>query len=150
MNNVTLLLLVVVVGAMLVRGMFRPGGILEFPFLAAATMAGWFIPQAYLLMDDPALPEFGFDATMGMAALSMLAILLGDRYSSRVSVADTSQFDEWRLLIGAAWLSGIGAVAFAALAGTSAEQADGGMTRPGLRQFIFSSLPHSILDLLWQ
>lgn len=111
---------------MLIRGMFRPGGILEFPFLVAATMAGWFIPQAYLLIDDPALPESGFDATMGIAALSMVAILLGDRYSSRVSVADTQQFDEWRLLIGAALLSGIGAVAFAALSGTSAERAEGG------------------------
>jgi hypothetical protein len=127
-NSVTLSLLVVVVGAVLIRGLFRPGGILEYPFLAAATMAGWFIPQAFLLMGDPSLPELGFDATMGMAALSMLAILLGDRYSSDASVTDIRQYDERSLLIGAACLSGIGAAAYAGLARTSVEQTEEGLT----------------------
>jgi hypothetical protein len=128
MNFWSFALLTVVVAAVLVRGLLRRGGILEYPFLVAATMAGWFMPQALLLMENPSLPEFGYEITMGMAALSMLAVLFGNRYFARSSAADPFQYAEARLLIGAAVLSGIGAAAFALILRTPIEQTEEGLT----------------------
>jgi hypothetical protein len=119
--------LAVIVVAMLVRGLTRPGGTLEYPFLAAATMAGWFMPQALLLMNDPYLPEVGYDAAMVMAGLSMIAILRGDRYVAKAIPSQIEQYDEHRLLIGAAALSAIGAVAFALVLRTPGEVNEEGL-----------------------
>jgi hypothetical protein len=126
-NFLSFALLAVIVVAMLVRGLLRPGATLEYPFLAAATMAGWFMPQALLLMNDPYLPEGGYDATMVMAALSMIAILRGDRRASRSSPVEIERFDEQRLLIGAAALSAIGAVAFGLVLRTPVEVNEEGL-----------------------
>jgi hypothetical protein len=127
MNFWSFALLAVVVGGVLLRGLARPGGMLEYPFLAAATIAGWFMPQALLLMNDPYLPEGGYDVTMVMAALSMIAIVRGDGFAMRSSAAEIERYDEMRLLIGAAVLSAIGAVAFALLLRTPVEVNEEGL-----------------------
>ncbi len=56
-NQITLYLLIGLTAALLLRGLWRHEDMLRFPFLAAATMAGWFIPQAIGLSENDFLPE---------------------------------------------------------------------------------------------
>ncbi|MDF2116075.1 hypothetical protein PY365_10860 [Roseiarcaceae bacterium H3SJ34-1] len=119
---ISLMILMVVTAAVLVRGFFlQEAGYLKYPFLAAAVVAGWFIPQAIGLAKDVRLPEGAYDLTMIYAAMSLIAAVVGDRWKSRVPVANTWVYNETRLAIGAMVLSAIGAVAFALILRGGAE-----------------------------
>ena len=128
MDTLALLFLIAVTIAMLLKGIAKRGaGILQFPFLAAAVMAGWFLPQAIKLVADSTLPLGGYALTMLYAAVAMYALGLGDkaRLRSRRSIA---QYDERGLSLGAFVLSLVGAAAFALILRTPAAKTAEGLT----------------------
>lgn len=75
-TDLLLYLVIIATAAVLARGLIKRGGYLEYPFLAAAVYAGWFLPQAIALRMDPRL-----DLTMvlAMSLLCLGAIVLGWR-----------------------------------------------------------------------
>ncbi len=72
-------LLVAGTAGLLVHGLVKRGGYTEYPFLAAAVYAGWFLPQAASLQSDASLPKLGLAVVLGMALLCLVAIVLGWR-----------------------------------------------------------------------
>lgn len=112
MNDLSLALLIAVTGALVVRGLLTKTGILRYPFLAAVVVAGWFIPQAVGLVHDQFLPEGGFALTMTYVSICLVAVFLGDRLTARPRGIAVEEYDERRLLIGAAVLSVVGLAAF--------------------------------------
>jgi len=126
---VSLMILMAVTAAVLVRGFFmQEAGYLKYPFLAAAVVAGWFIPQAIGLANDVRLPEGGYDVTMIYAAMSLIAAVIGDRWKSGAPVVNTWVYNDTRLAIGAAVLSAIGAAAFTLILNTTADRTADGLT----------------------
>lgn len=113
---------------MLFRGLTRRAGTLQFPFLAGAVMASWFLPQAMLLMDRGELPSGGYDMTMMMAMFCMIAVLFGTGRVSRLDRPEKEEHDERRLLHAAVGLSVIGATAYALILQTPVTQTADGLT----------------------
>lgn len=62
--------------ALLVGGLWRRGGYLEYPFLAAAVYAGWFLPKAAAVRTDPRLD---LSVVLAMALLCLGGIVVGWR-----------------------------------------------------------------------
>ena len=87
MTQLVLYLVIAATAAVLVGGLIKRGGYLEYPFLAAAVYAGWFLPQVIALRMDPRL-----DSTMvlAMSLLCLGAIVLGWRiaYGGQKSKSD--------------------------------------------------------------
>src|SRR5687768_15088004 len=101
MNGAAFAILAAVAAAILTIGLVTRAGTLQLPFLAAATTAGWFIPQAYGLLSDPLLPDGGYPLTMLYAASCLVAIAVGwHRVRPAVRFAAPT-YDDSRLLIGA-------------------------------------------------
>jgi len=73
------------VAAVLAGGLMKRGGYIEYPFLAAATYAGWYLPQAYVLLDDTTLPKNGLTLVLGMSLLCFAMIVHGWRAGGRGS-----------------------------------------------------------------
>ncbi len=113
---------------LIVRGMVQPGGLLRYPFLVAAVMAGWFLPQAFLLLSYPLLPKGGYSTTMLYASICMIAILIADSRSRWRQAVRFDEFDERKLLFGAAILSAIGTAAYALILRTPATATAEGLT----------------------
>ncbi len=128
MDTLAFGLLFVVTAAIVFQGLgTRQAGILQFPFLAAAVMAGWFLPQALKLHEEPTLPIGGYSLTMLYAAFAMFALWLGDKQRIR-STKPIEQFDERGLAWGALFLSLVGAAAYALILRTTAEKTEEGLT----------------------
>ena len=124
----SLMILMAVTAVIFVRGLIQKAGYLKFPFLAAAVVAGWFIPQAIGLAGDARLPEGGYDLTMIYASMAMIAIVVGERWTGRAPLTTTWGYNENRLAIGALILSVIGAVAFSQILHTTADKTAEGLT----------------------
>ena len=107
-NQIMLYLLIALTVALLLRGVWRHEDMLRFPFLAAAAMAGWFIPQAIGLSENKSLPEGGFALTMLVAILSLGAIVLGERAVQGRPRATVQEYDVRTLLFASVILSAIG------------------------------------------
>ncbi|MDX2306645.1 MAG: hypothetical protein NW216_00225 [Hyphomicrobium sp.] len=127
MNSLALGLLIAVVAALVIRGLNLRAGVLQYPFLAAAVMAGWFLPQAIKLTESYELPAGAFALTMFYASAAMLAIWFGDRTRIR-RLSKKPEFDERSLLIGAMILSAIGALAYGLILRSNATQTEEGLT----------------------
>jgi hypothetical protein len=107
-NEIMLYLLIALTAALLLRGVLRHQDILRFPFLAAAVMAGWFIPQAIGLSENELLPEGGFALTMLVAILGLGGTVLGGREVQGGPRATLQEYDVPRLLVVSLVLSVIG------------------------------------------
>lgn len=46
-------------GGVILHGFCHPTGYMQVPFLIALTYAGWYLPQAAVLLDDTTLPTGG-------------------------------------------------------------------------------------------
>lgn len=108
-NQTMLFVLIAVTAWLLLRGLRHRQDMLRFPFLAAAVMAGWFIPQAIGLSDDANLPEGGFALTMAFASICLGGILLGERRVKPRRQPIKLEHFERRLLIASVILSASGA-----------------------------------------
>ena len=84
MNYFTFIILSMTTGVMIVSGLRRPSGVLSYPFLVGAVMAGWFLPQAYNLRGDLTLPENGYWITMLYATACIIALKIGWEKSIRL------------------------------------------------------------------
>ena len=98
--------------AMMVSGLMRKGGIFGYPFLAGATFFGFILPQMPALAADPFLPEGAYARAASFTLLCAAASWWGWRAGDRPVAALDIVFDEKRLLLAAAAMSGIGAVFF--------------------------------------
>lgn len=65
------------VTAVLARGLLRPAGYAEFPFLAAAAYATWYLPQASALLTDQSLPSGSLATVLLLSLLAFGAIVAG-------------------------------------------------------------------------
>ena len=112
MNQLLVLLLIVLCGLTLGWGLLRRQRFLTFPVLAALVYLGWVLPQAFLVVADPALPPAGVTATMVMAVLAFVAIIAGwDSHATprRKAAPVRYRYDERRLVIALLALSALGA-----------------------------------------
>ncbi|WP_020184870.1 hypothetical protein [Methylopila sp. 73B] len=94
---------------LLVEGLVRPGGVYEFPFLAAAMSTAFVLPQLPGLVDGPFLPDGGFSAAVVFTVACLGAAPLGWRLARRPLLRQIVPLDETRLLLAAAALSATGA-----------------------------------------
>lgn len=138
MNDLALFFLILVTLAIMVHGLRKRSGVIQFPFLAAAVCGGWFIPQAIGLVDDMTLPDGGYALTMFYAAACLAAIWLG--YRPRVVRRVIHQeFDDRRLLVAAAGLSLIGGAAYSQILDTPVQQNELGLTTGIVTVYFFFS-----------
>jgi len=141
LEYISLYVLVGVTAYLLLRGLLSRPNMLKFPFLASAVVAGWFIPQAIGLVDDPRLPQGGFVLTMMMASLCLLATVLGEKSTRPKPNILIARYDRRQLLIGAAVLSAVGLAAFNLILRTPAQVNDAGLTTGVVTiLFFFSTL----------
>lgn len=138
MNYIALLTLIIATVTVLVAGMRRPSGILQFPFLAAAVCGAWFVPQAIGLVDDLTLPKGAYPTTMLYAAACMAAIWFGYKPASAPPV-NRETFNERRLLIAAAVMSLIGGAAYTQIFRTPVTVNEQGLTTGIVTIFFFFS-----------
>jgi hypothetical protein len=110
MRDVLLFVLIGSSLALLVWGLLRRGRIYEYPFLAGAVFTGWLVPQAIGLYSNESLPAGGYERTLFMAVLCVVAIYVGYISCRKPLRILTWQIDDRRLLIGAAALSAFGAI----------------------------------------
>jgi hypothetical protein len=94
-------------GLMLGGLLSRPGQY-QYPFLAGAVFAGWLVPQAIGLYGNQILPEGGYERTLFMAVLCVVAIYVGNVSCRKPWRSFAWQLDDRRLLIGATALSVFG------------------------------------------
>lgn len=64
---------------LLVRGLWKRAGYLEVPFLSALIYAIWYLPQAFVLLDDTTLQESSLDRVLAMSLLCLIAVWAGWR-----------------------------------------------------------------------
>lgn len=128
LDIVSLVVLIAVTGAILIRGLLiKEGGVLQFSFLAAAVMVGWFLPQATKLLADTSLPAGGYSLAMFYAAAAMVALWLGN--SIRFKFKNPIPYFSYdRLAWGALALTLVGALAFSLITSTEAEKTAEGAT----------------------
>ncbi len=82
-------------------------GIYRTPFLMAATVSGFILPQIVGLLDQP-LPEGALDMFLIMAVLSIVCSLIGDRLPSTSLSLWNWDLDERKLLWSAGGLTIVG------------------------------------------
>ena len=128
----TVLALAFIIGVtsvLLLRGLITRTGVLKYPFLASAVVAGWFIPQAIGLSHSTGLlPEGGFALTMLIAALSLLATVLGESMIKPVPQLRIRLYDRPSLLVASALLSAVGLVAYTRILTTPEQLNEQGLT----------------------
>src|SRR5262249_30278853 len=95
---------------MLAWGMWRPGRVHEFPFLAGATFTGFVLPQLVGLSGDPSLPPGALDKTLVMSILCAGMGFLGYVCDGTPLPGTPWKLDEHRLALGGLALSVAGAV----------------------------------------
>lgn len=76
----TILIAIVYIGHNVLN---RRAGYLTVPFLCAAIITAWFLPQALIVIDQDSVPAQGLTAMMSMAFGSLLCIGLGWRAARR-------------------------------------------------------------------
>jgi hypothetical protein len=128
MNELSLIVLMAVSGALILRGLLLKTGPLRYPFLASLVVAGWFIPQAIGLTNDVLLPEGGYTLTMYYASACLVAVFLGDVLAKQPASVTVVAYDEKRLLVGAAVLSAVGLLAFSMIFRVDREVNEQGLT----------------------
>jgi hypothetical protein len=94
---------------LIMKGLSRPGGIYEYPFLAGATFLGFALPQMPALANDPFLPPDAFAKTAFVTILCVAACSLGWVAGKRPMPGLNWSFDERRLEWLAVFLSFTGA-----------------------------------------
>lgn len=99
-------------GFLLLRGLRRPGGIYEYPFLAAAVFSGFVLPQLIGLSIGGHIPGEGVLKTSIMTALCLLMIYLGSTVRVNPMHSMNWLFDKNRLLFVSVFLSLFGAFFF--------------------------------------
>jgi hypothetical protein len=90
------------------RGLVRPGGVFEVPFLAGAMGVAFVLPQLPALAADRSLPEGAYETAMLFTILCFTALALGWSDRARALRSLRWEFDERRLLLVAALLSAVG------------------------------------------
>ena len=136
-------ILSVVVLVMLGQGLSKRAAALELPFLAAAVTAGWFMPQAYGIMNEPTLPPGGYALTIIYAAGCLVALAVGWGRFSRSERAELPIYSDQRLLSGAAVLSVVGFAAYTQIFQVDVERTvDGLSTGIVTVLFFFSKLQY--------
>ena len=126
MDSFSLGILLAITALLILRGLLTREGMLQYPFLAGAVTAGWFVPQAIKLLDQPGLPTGGYALTMVVATMALLSILLADIRPVRIRGRSLQSSNEQALLIGAAILSLVGAIAYALILRTDASDTSNG------------------------
>lgn len=132
-------MLILITGALVVRGLLTKTGILRYPTLAALVCGGWFIPQALGLVEDQLLPDGGFALTMFYSSACLIAVYFGDRLTTQPRGFTVEIYDEKRLLIGAAILSAVGVVAYSAVFDTEASFNESGLATGIVTVYFFFS-----------
>lgn len=122
MNTLLVVMLAVMCGLLLLWGAVRRERIYEFPFLAAAVFAGWILPQAFGLIEDPFLPPEGLEMALIMTTLCLGASCLGYAWEAPAAFWPRWEFDMSKLLIGSALLTLVGGSFYFALSRLPAEQ----------------------------
>jgi hypothetical protein len=64
---------------MFIGGFCQPTGYMQLPFLIALPYAGWYLPQAAVLLDDTSLPTGGLSTLLVMSFLCLAATWAGWR-----------------------------------------------------------------------
>lgn len=128
LDYIGLISLTLILAYMMISGIIVRSQMLQFPFLYSVVMIGWFLPQAYLLVGRPDLPDLGFAITMGYVLFCSLGVLAADRIKVEPKLNSLEEFEEKKLLIGAIILSGIGYYAYSAYLNTNAEHTAEGLT----------------------
>jgi hypothetical protein len=79
MTETLFLLNVTLAGFLLAQGLWKRAGYLEVPFLSALIYLIWYLPQAFVLLDDMTLPQGSLARVLAMSLLCLLAIWYGWR-----------------------------------------------------------------------
>jgi hypothetical protein len=108
MNWLLIFILLALCLWLILKGLSRPGGIYEYPFLAGATFLGFALPQMPALANDPFLPPDAFAKTAFVTILCAAACSLGWVAGKRPIIGLNWSFDERSLQWLAALLSLIG------------------------------------------
>ena len=66
-------------GGVILHGFCHPTGYMQVPFLIALTYAGWYLPQAAVLLDDTTLPTGGLSTLFLMSFFCLAATCAGWR-----------------------------------------------------------------------
>lgn len=114
-------------------GLKRRSRMIQYPFLIAAVYLGWVVPQLLGLTHNRYLPPGALAKTTFMATLCLAAVYFGYTTNRRAARLFQWQFDERRLLKGAAALSVLGAFFFfksSALAAEASAEYGGAWTGP--------------------
>ena len=64
---------------LILNGFYQATGYMQVPFLIAITSAGWYLPQAAVLLDDQTLPRQGLITLFIMSSLCLAATWIGWR-----------------------------------------------------------------------
>jgi hypothetical protein len=99
----------------------RPGGMLQYPFLATTVMVGWVAPQFLGLMNSNMPPSGSLQKTIFFATLCLFAAWLGCRSTGRPYKAYDWEFSYSRLLYSSAALSLIGLYFYLKVAAMASE-----------------------------
>lgn len=76
---------------LLLQGFYKRTGYLEVPFLSALIYAVWFLPQAWVLLDDATLPSGSLSRLLGMSCLCLVAIWIGWKIGIAKKKASTNE-----------------------------------------------------------
>lgn len=109
MNEALILAFAALCFFLIAEGVLRRGAVYEYPFLAAAMMTAFILPQLPGLADNVFLPADGFAKTLAFSIVCLAAVPIGWRLSDRPLLSTPIPLDETRLLTAAATLSAIGA-----------------------------------------
>lgn len=75
-------------------GLSKRGGYLELPFLIALTVGGWFMPQAFALLNDRSLPHGAIERVVAMATLSLICLSVGWAWGLRPRKHDAARAEK--------------------------------------------------------
>ncbi len=112
MTSFLLWLLALECGTLLFWGLLKSQRIYQFPFLAGAVFTGWVLPQLIGLSSNPFLPTGALEKTLFMTILCAGMCYVGYTWNRHPLRLLNWTFKDYRLLIGSAALSIIGAYFF--------------------------------------
>lgn len=124
MTEALLFIFVSLCALLLLSGMMRRGAMYEFPFLAGAVLVGFALPQFLGLSRDPFLPPGALNKTLIVAILAAGMCWLGNAANARPLPWFWWDYNERRLLYGAAVLSLAGAYFYFAISRLPEEMTD--------------------------